>query len=117
MNSPSENIPRSKQDVAQALLQSLDPLMEKITPIIRSILAEYIISLRRQLLSGDHFLSVSDAARRVKVSDATLYVWIKKGLLNPIYMENKKYLSQAELRFAREHFYQPGKATKKTVRK
>lgn len=113
MATPPHNTPKSKQDVAEALLQSFDPLMERLIPVIRVIIADYILDMRRQLLSGDKFLTVRQAARRMGVSVPTLYMWIKKEIINPVCIEDKKYVSISEVRFARDSIYQPAKATKK----
>ena len=113
MSTPSQNTPKSKQDVADVLLQSIDPLMEKLIPMIRIYLTDYIINMRRQLLSGDRFLTVRQAARRMGVSVPTIYVWINKELINPVYIEDKIYVSISEVRYARDNYYQPAKATKK----
>lgn len=108
---------KSKKDVAQVLLQKLDPLREQIFSLIGTMLDDYVIAMRRQLLSGDEFLTVRNAARKVGVSVATIYVWIDKGILSRIYIEGKLYVSISELRFARQSIYQPAKATKKLAEK
>lgn len=87
--------------------------MEKLIPMIRIYIVDYIIALRKQLRSGDEFLRIRQAARKVDVSVSTLYMWIEKGIINPIIIENKKYVSTTECRFARDHIYQPVKARKK----
>jgi hypothetical protein len=113
MATSSQNTPKSNQDVAEALLQSFDPLMERLIPVIRVIIADYIIDMRRQLLSGDKFLTVRQAAKLMGVSVPTIYVWIKKEIINPVCIEDKIYVSISEVRFARDTIYQPAKATKK----
>lgn len=108
---------KSKRDVAQVLLQSLDPLREEIFSLIGILLDDYVIAMRRHLRSGDEFLTVRNAARMSGVSVPTIYVWINKGVLSRIYIEGKLYVSISELRFARQAVYQPAKATKKLAGK
>jgi hypothetical protein len=113
INLSPQNTAKSKQDVADALLQTMEPLMAKLQIII----GDYILSMRRQLLAGETFVTVRQAARRVGVSVPTLYVWIDKGIINPVYIEDKIYVPITEVRYARDTIYQPIKATKKAGRK
>lgn len=108
-----QNTAKSKQDVAEALLQTMEPLMAKL----RIIVCDYILSMRRQLLAGETFVTVRQAARRLGVSVPTIYVWLDKGIINPVYIEDKIYVSISEVRYARDTIYQPIKATKKAGRK
>jgi hypothetical protein len=117
MDSTPQTTPKAEQDVAAALLQNLNPLMEKLIPAIKTIIVDYIIAMRKHILTGDEFVTIRQAARRLDISVPTLYMWKDKGILNPLHIEGKIYVSISEVRFAKQTIYQPAKATKQSGRK
>jgi hypothetical protein len=100
--------PKAEKDIAWVLLQSIDPLVEQI----KTLLVDFVLQLRKQLLSGDQFLPVRKAARITEISVPTLYVWINKSVINHLFIDGKTYVSISEVKFAKQTIYQPARATK-----
>jgi hypothetical protein len=94
--------------ISKVLLQSIEPLLLKIKPI----LVDHILTLRRQMLGQNEFMSISKAARACDITRKTLYDWIDKDIISCYMVDDRRVVSISEIKEIYNTVYFYGKNTK-----
>ena len=82
----------SSKALSQAISTSIEPLVDtiilSIRPTIKAILVDYVIDIRKKLLSKDEFVSVKLASSMLDIQPSIIYDYIAKGIIE-LYTVNK----------------------------
>jgi hypothetical protein len=83
------------------LLQSIDPLVDKI----RIFVTDYILELKKTLSTPGELTTVSKAAKIISVHPNTIYRWIDNGVITCYYIESFRIVSITEVKNVYEQLY------------
>ena len=103
-----------EEQVGKLLLQSADPIIDKIVIAIRPIIADYILAVRKQLSTQKEFVTIATAAKKYKITRRTIYNWLEKGVIESFVYDGKLFVALHQIEFALQNVYQPQKIRNKS---
>lgn len=84
----------TRRVLANLMLESVQPLSSRICLVV----ADYVSSERKILLSGLEITSISNASITLKISARTIYNWIAKGYITLHNLNGNSLVSVTEIR-------------------
>lgn len=76
----------------------LHELISNLRPTIHRIVSDYVITLRKSLLSGEEFMSITKASTTLSLTPSTIASYIAKGLIDLYNVDNHKLVSISQIK-------------------
>lgn len=89
----------ARKILAQKLSEVSEPLLGKILLMIKPIIIDFIIEIRKELLNNTEIMTIKKASHITNIPIPTLYTWISAGLLGKYYIGEKTYVSLTEIQY------------------